>query len=343
MTLIQFLIYGLVLIVACDGPTTGTEGGQTATEIPVPLTDLGAGTYLGFEGGLYPGGANAPPADHAAEGARRSARIEPLDRSGAPAPEGRIVLLSVGMSNTTQEFCSGPVTACAPWSFAGQATADAVVDRAVLAIVDGALGGHDAEEWDDPADPAYDRVRDTRLAPLGLTEAQVQAVWLKQANARPTSSLPAADADAFQLQSALGDVIRALAHRYPNLEQVFVSSRTYGGYATTSLNPEPYAFETGFAVKWLIEAQIEQGRSGAVDVGAGDLDPGAAPWLAWGPYLWADGERPRSDGLVWQRGDFVGDGTHPSASGEEKVGALLLDFFSTAPAARCWFRSDVAC
>ena len=30
----------------------------------VPINDLGTATYLGFEGGLYPGGTNVPPADH---------------------------------------------------------------------------------------------------------------------------------------------------------------------------------------------------------------------------------------------------------------------------------------
>ena len=33
-----------------------------------------------------------------------------------------------------------------------------------------------------------------------------------------------------------------------------------------------------------------------------------APWAAWGPYLWANGTEPRSDGLTWPREDFTGGG-----------------------------------
>src|SRR6185436_5909168 len=133
------------------------------------------------------------------------------------------------------------------------------------------------------------------------------------------------NADAYRLEQNFGNVMRALAVRYPNLKEVFVSSRTYGGYATTQLNPEPYAYEGGFAVKWLIEAQITQASGGDVDTQSGDLDyeDGTAPWLAWGPYLWAAGTDVRSDGLSWDRSDFGPDGTHPERSGQEKVGAML--------------------
>jgi len=63
-----------------------------------------------------------------------------------------------------------------------------------------------------------------------------------------------------------------------------------------------------------IQSQIEQERSGKVDPIAGDLDykKGAAPWIAWGPYLWADGTVARSDGLTWNPSEFQADGTHPN-------------------------------
>src|SRR5262245_52981624 len=70
----------------------------------IPLTDMGKGTYQGEEGGLYPGGQNTVPAAHLKSGMGISQSIRPLDGEGRPALEGRIVLLSIGMSNTTQEF-----------------------------------------------------------------------------------------------------------------------------------------------------------------------------------------------------------------------------------------------
>lgn len=306
--------------------------------------DMGSQTYLGFEGGLYEGASNSVPADHATVGTAREASVQALDTSGNPSSNGRIVLLSVGMSNTTQEYCSAnSAPPCDSWTFSGQAAADARVNHTSLAIVNGAAGGQDARTWDSPTDTNYDRVRDTRLAPLGLTEAQVQVVWVKEADANPTASLPSSSADAYNLETSLGGIMRALRTRYPNVRQVFLSSRIYAGYATGTLNPEPYAYESGFAVKWLVQAQIDQMRNGGsvVDTRAGDLNyTTVAPWVAWGPYLWADGLTPRSDGLIWQRSDLASDGTHPAQSGEQKVGTMLLDFFVDSPFTSCWFLVD---
>ena len=310
-----------------------------------PLDDLGAGLYLGqFQGGLYPGGSNAVPSAHAAEGLERAAAVEPLDASGQPSASGRYVLLSIGMSNTTQEFCSAPSTEpCDAWTFMGKAAVHPGVNRSELVLVNGARGGQAASTWDSPTDSNYDFVRDARMAPKGLSEAQVQVVWIKEANPGPSVALPAANADARLLEATLGNVVRAVRTRYPNVKIVFLSSRIYAGYADTSLNPEPYAYESGFAVKWLIEAQIDQVAGGGIDPIAGDLDfDSAAPWLAWGSYPWADGTIPRSDGLVWNCGDFQSDGTHPAQPGEEKVADLLLDFMLSSPFATPWFRAPAA-
>lgn len=294
----------------------------------IPLNDLGTGRYLDFQGGLYEQGTNHPPADHAAAGLSAASRIVPRDPSGNPSPQGKIAFVSIGMSNTTQEFCAASGAVCASWSFVGQALADPAVDKNALVLVNGAMGGQSADFWDSPSESNYNRVRDTVLARDGLTEAQVQAAWVKVANSQPSIALPAAESDAWRLVRQMGDITRSLKTRYPNLQIVYLSSRIYAGYATTTLNPEPYAYESGFAVKWLIQAQIDQVRNGGTIV---------EPWLAWGPYLWADGMNPRSDGLVWTRTDLANDGTHPSQSGQQKVGALLLAFLKSEPTAKSWF------
>jgi hypothetical protein len=255
------------------------------------------------------------------------------------------VLISIGMSNTTQEFCAAsPMPPCASWSFMAQAAADPTVNHSTLAIMNGARGGQVSSSWMSVTSPEYDRIRDTWLMPSGLSEKQVQIVWLKSANAQPNSSLPAPDADAYVLESQIGTIVRTLKQRYPNLQQVFISSRTYGGYATSALNPEPYAFETAFAVKWLVQAQIDQAQTGTIDSRAGNLAYGATPWLGWGPYLWAKGAAVRSDGLTWTIADVdPSDGTHPSQSGEQKVGKALLEFFKSSEVTRCWFVAGQSC
>jgi hypothetical protein len=153
------------------------------------MNDLGAGLYLNqYAGGLYPDSANAIPSAHAAAGLLHAGAIVPRNVSGQPAPAGggRYVLLSIGMSNTTQEYSR----------FMQIAAADAQVNHGPLRIVDGAAGGQTASTWDSPTDANYDRVRDQVLMPQGLSEAQVQAAWLKVANAGPTIALPNPNADA---------------------------------------------------------------------------------------------------------------------------------------------------
>lgn len=336
-TVLAFAVLALAAVPVVWGANCGgTSVGLT------PLNDLAAGSYLGqFQGGLYPGGINTPPPAHHQEGLARAAAIQPLSASGLPRSDGKIVLLSIGMSNTTQEFCSqGGAEPCNSWTFMGRAAADSRVDKIHLVIANGALGGQTTSTWDSPTDPNYNRVRDTVLAPKGLSEKQVQAVWVKLANAQPTVSLPAAGADAFNLERGLANVVRALKVRYPNLQMAFFTSRIYAGYASSSLNPEPYAYESGFAVKWLIEAQIDQMAGQGIDPLAGNLDFGTvAPWLAWSVYPWADGLTPRSDGLTWSCNEFEADGTHPAQGAESKIGQKLLQFFLSSPYTVPWFHS----
>ena len=248
-------------------------------------------------------------------------------------------MLSVGMSNTNAYFCGSkvPEVPSDDGSFMDQAAADPTVDASALKIVNGTRPAASLGYW--LADSTeFDRILSSQLQPQGLTEAQVQVIWVLNVNALPNTSLPDAGADVYSLVAGYGQLARQLKSRYPNVQQVFFSSRIYGGYATTPLNPEPYAYESGFAVKWLIEAQIDQMNGAGVDPIAGDLDfQTAAPWIAWGAYMWADGDNSRDDGLTWEQADFGADGTHPSEQGVIKAGGLLLNFFKTSPFAWPWF------
>jgi len=139
----------------------------------------------------------------------------------------------------------------------------------------------------------------------------------------------------------MAKILQLAKESYPNLRVAYLSSRIYAGYATTPLNPEPYAYESAFSVRWLIQEQIKGDPKLNCDPAKG---PVKSPLLLWGPYLWADGATPRKcDGMVWNREDLAGDGTHPSRpSGTRKVGQMLLKFFQTDPLARTWYLAPAA-
>jgi hypothetical protein len=66
-------------------------------------------------------------------------------------PDGKYVLLSVGMPNTTQEFCGGDgAQHCDAWTFMGLVASDPEANHTTLVIVNGAAGGQASETWVSP-------------------------------------------------------------------------------------------------------------------------------------------------------------------------------------------------
>ena len=297
-------------------------GGSSTGKIP--LTDLGTGTYSGFQGGLYSGGSNTPPAGHAANAQSVATSIVPRAASGQADPEGFIGFISIGMSNTAHEFSLF------------ERAADADVRRnARVVIVNAAHGGQSANSIPSPTHFYWQFVQQ-RVAAAGLTDAQVQVAWVKLADANPANDFPV---HSQTLRDELRTIMGILRSKFSNLAIVYLSSRIYGGY-TTALSPEPQAYEEGFAIKWLIDEQI----AGATALNWNPVSgPVVAPLLLWGPYLWADGVIARSDGLTWPIGDFENDHVHPSLAGEQKVAQSLTQFFSAEPSAQSWWwrRADL--
>lgn len=286
----------------------------------VPLPDLGKGMYQGEEGGLYPGAANVPPPAHLKAGLALARQIVPLDPDGRKSADGKIVLISIGMSNTTMEF----------QVFQKLAQGEKLNPK--LVIVDGAQGGKTAKITADPQAPFWQVAQD-RLEKAGVTAKQVQAAWIKQANAMPSEGFPGA---AKKLQDDMAGTLHNLHDKYPNIKIAYLSSRIYGGYALSPLNPEPYAYEGAFSMKWTIADQISGKPELNYDPKKGEVK---SPWIAWGPYIWTDGMKGRkTDSLIWNKDDCVStDRTHPSDSGREKVAKLLLDFLKTDATSKPWF------
>jgi hypothetical protein len=295
-----------------------------------PLTDLTADDhYKGQDGGLYGGGKNEPPEAHFQAAIKEARLIQPLDAEGKPAENGKIGFISVGMSNTTQEFSA----------FLRLANS-APAKSSNVVFVDGAQGGMTASAWANPNRlPRPDarnpwEVLSQRLQQAGVTAPQVQVAWVKQALAGP-ASLGEFPKHAEELKGHMVRLLNRLKETFPNLRIAYLSSRTYAGYAKTHLNPEPYAYESAFVVRWLIEDQIKGEPSLNYDPAKGTV---RSPLLLWGPYLWTDGEHGRKiDDFVWKPEDTGPDGTHPSDSGRRKVAELLLRFLKTDPTAKRWF------
>lgn len=283
-----------------------SEAGITASLIDLVDPTL----YNGFSGRLYPGNSNSVPAGHNTQAVAAAQAIIRRDSLGNFSPTGKKVFLSCGLSNTTQEF---------------QAFMSIDDPASDVVVVDGAQSARDATEWSDPLSDVWGVV-ESRLATKGVTTQQVSAIWCKLAVAGVTGTFPTHAED---LQEYLRLFVQEVKSRYPNCKIIFFSSRTYGGYNDTAANPEKYAYESGFSVKWLIESQINATEP--------TLAYASTPVLLWGPYLWSNGTTPNSEGLSWVCSDFEGDGLHPSATGETKV-ANKLDTFMNTSTYTGWFR-----
>lgn len=302
------------------------KGGADKLDL-VPLTALKE-TYKGQDGGLYGKGSNAPPQKHLDAALRQAALIKPLDADGKPSPNGRVVMVSIGMSNTTQEFSA----------FVRLARSQL---NPHLLLVDCAQGGQAGAEWAKPGQ-ATNRKRagdpweemDRRLKQAGVSPAQVQVLWMKQAEKGP-GRLGEFPKHAEELKNNEATILTKARQKFPNLRLAYLSSRIYAGYAASTLNPEPYAYESAFSVRWLIQDQLAGKPEFNYDPERGAVK---MPLVLWGPYLWTNGTAGRAiDDVKFSREDLAGDGTHPSESGRQKVAQMLLTFFLNDPTTREWF------
>src|SRR5262249_58126050 len=116
--------------------------------------------------------------------------------------------------------------------------------------------GRDLVRWSSLTYPtcttAIQRVTNTIVNGQHITPNQVQIAWVKLALANPSTYGPF-PIHVQQFQNYLEMTVRNIKTAFPNVKMAFVSTRarSYSDDAA-GLNPEPYAYEPGFAGKWII-------------------------------------------------------------------------------------------
>ena len=179
----------------------------TAAPQLVPLIDMLPGqTYYGFGGGLYENGSNTTPADHETDGLSRGKRdFAPRDqrnskpqRQSRPAQHRRIRAIAGVVRHS--------VSLLVEHQSVLYDVRRREPRREPLIAPDRQRRGNRPRRrrLDEPGKASYNQIRDHRLAPAGLTQAQVQIVWVEEADPYPTVSLPSPQADAYTLESYLG-------------------------------------------------------------------------------------------------------------------------------------------
>lgn len=352
--------------IAGDSPFPTGRGAVLALDEP----SVGRTKYLSlYPLGLYSNHSQVMPSAHKTEGLAWANTIEVRDLAGNPNASGRVVFLGLGGSDVSEMFCTeaddnppifaGGNPVCTPRSLSGrvQLSESDFVEPMLTKIVNGAYPNQYAGDFSQEDEPVfggvngnYDRIRDRVLGGYinPLSENQVQALYIQLANESPVASLPDRHADAVELMVRLGNVLRLARERYPNLRVALLSGRPYSPAGVAHAPNEPFAYETGLAVKWLIQAQVEQMANDGtvVDTRAGDLDyeAGAAPWIAWGPYLGNHPTPSQKVGARFTNGDFdnAPNGFF-SDRGEAKASLLLLHHVSFSPFTKCWLMSNALC
>jgi hypothetical protein len=284
------------------------------------LTDLGTGTYLGYEGGLYPNGQNTPPTAQLATALNYADNIGPLNAAGQSDPNGNYVMLSVGVSITRtiwDEF--GPMEVADP------------ALNSKLILVNAAIDGTNGPDWTSPTAGTWLTITNNYLPYQNVTANQVVAAWIMMPHSNQSGVYPN---DMQNQENDLISILQNLHTYFPNLQLAYISSLHYGGYQPSNSYPEPYAYEFGLAVQNVIADQI----NGNPALNNNPLNGKVmAPLLLWGPYTWANGLLGRSDGLTYGCQDVTSDGLHPSAIGRNKAAGLLSTFFRSDPTATPWF------
>jgi hypothetical protein len=226
---------------------------------------------------------------------------------------GVIGVVCVGMSNGRQE-CDDFIQRVRN-EYANE------VNPAVR-VVNCAVGGHAIERWIDPAydGTLWDRCASVVLPQAGVSVNQVRVIWHKAANQFTTSgnsvlpTYPSAGSDYENFRANLTKFAARVTTKFPAVQAIYASSRSYGGFANSASRGEPLSYEEGHALNTWLQANTKV----------------SGVWYGWGAYLWAPScasSVTNASNVCYNRDDYVEDGVHPSPAGEAKVSRMLHSRF----------------
>jgi hypothetical protein len=314
-----------------------------------PLTDVGPGGYLGYDGGLFQTASNTDNPNHAAAGARIARNIVPLAPDGkADAVNGKIVYTYVGISLTylawwgSRDKAKYPDVYSPTQNFNYRALhLPNINPKLSLPYAIEAQNGF--YHWTDPTSSFWPDMINI-LAKQGVTPAQVQVLWAFT----PGNGVgPGPDGNSFPRNAELQrdgtvSMLHAILQYFPNTKIVYLSSKHFAWSTNSdgSLVWEPFSHDSAWGTKWAIEQQINGDPALNYDPAKG---PVTSPWITWGPYFWTDAGTPRGyDGLTWTCRDHVlnNDFSHQSPAGIYLQAGMLLNQMMNDTSATPWFLNN---
>jgi hypothetical protein len=155
-----------------------------------------------------------------------------------------------------------------------------------------------------------------KLALKGVDPGQVRVLYHKAANqftgdddgAYPP--YPDPDSDYENFIANLDTFATRVTEKFPSVQAVYTTSRSYGGFANTATRGEPLSYEEGHALNtWLADnAEVD------------------GVWYGWGPYIWApscDSGLVNASDVCYVAEDYRDDGVHPADGALDKISGMI--------------------
>ncbi|HYK46371.1 MAG TPA: hypothetical protein VEV83_14430 [Parafilimonas sp.] len=282
----------------------------------IPLNDLGTGTFMGYTGGLYPGGANNASGQYASDLLAFSNSIVPIDKSGTPSSTGKVVFISLGASIGGRNMVA----------LKAKTTNNPATNPNLLLLnCNQGSGFASLNDIMNPKSVYWLHV--DGIVKQQSSYRQVQVIYLETDD----SARVRFPGKPLIVKDHIDSCLRVIKQKFRNAKVVYVEARTrtFAGFQNWNKEPGPYYF--GWACKWAVEDQIN-GVPGTQYKGPKPV----APMITWGFYEWADSLPRTTDSFYW-RSYMTRDGLHATTEYQDTLALRFQKFLLTDPYASIWY------